>query len=64
MNENVRVYRDPTRTFKRLIPREEGFVAEGISPLTGTSLVCVLSFLVCMLEHRFEFFFERSRRDS
>src|SRR5712672_589313 len=34
------------------------------SALAGTSISCASSFLVFMLEHCFEFFFERSRRNS
>src|SRR5258708_37085854 len=33
-------------------------------PLAGTSISCALTFLVFLLEHCFEFFFERSRRNS
>src|SRR5258708_32455206 len=33
-------------------------------PLAGTSISCALTFLVVLLEHCFEFFFERSRRNS
>ena len=39
-------------------------IAAAPQHLSGTSLFCVLSFLVCMLEHRFQFFFEGSRRNS
>src|SRR5215831_643598 len=39
-------------------------VTKSSQPLAGTSLFCVLSFLVCMREHRFELIFERSRRYS
>src|SRR6266702_1065275 len=33
-------------------------------PLAGTSISCALTFLDVLLEHCFEFFFERSRRNS